>query len=323
MSTPTVSKKDNAAKRELVAFRVDEVSLVDAPAIEEDFAVIKSKDSISKNAPQHQALLSEKLNALGGKGTEIAALAGSNSPDFRVLMEKLADMSELLWQVKRDSRTLAAIAKSRDSDDEDNNGIGDALGGIAAALGALGPIIGGAVMAKQDSKVKTDEELEDAKAKKAKEDKELEDEKAKKAKASADESEEDEKAKKAKKAEDEDEDEAKAKGKTAKRFTTARMAKLASALSSLVDVMKEVDATSLSGLIDVTKGVDGGKLIAKCLRDIGVTPDSVKTLTVSQELASLQKRMSQFEAAGVTKSLGDDGKPVEKSNKESIFKGVL
>lgn len=104
-----------------------------------------------------------------------------------------------------------------------------------------------------------------------------------------------------------------------KRFTPARVAKLLNALKNISEVMKEVDADSLTDLFSVakTEPTAEAEVVSKALEPY------VQRASDASTIEALNRRIAALEATGVSKSLGGNDTPTEKSAKTSIFDNVV
>jgi len=138
---PTQEVNMNEARQRLLEIDVQEVSLVDRPANEEQFLVIKrdgggkeamsdKKDEVkqtpqagvippggdppttqpvTKQAPTHEAILAEKLAAIAKLAGDVSSGAMTMEPDM--LEEKLEALQQLSWGVRKPLTVINALAK--------------------------------------------------------------------------------------------------------------------------------------------------------------------------------------------------------------------
>lgn len=94
---------------------------------------------------------------------------------------------------------------------------------------------------------------------------------------------------------------------SAGRFTPARIEKLTGALRSLGEVLQEVGASQLADLPALLKAEqkDTGSVV-ELLKGLAV---SLPSEALEAEIRTLQKRLEELEKVGISRSLGDGGKP--------------
>lgn len=117
-------------------------------------------------------------------------------------------------------------------------------------------------------------------------------------------------------------------GANARKFSSARVGKLAAAFASIGEVLKEVGASNLGELLGIAKAEASAEaeVVTKALGEIGVSAESIAKSAGNDEVADLRARLARLESVGVSKAAGADGDTgkggVQKGDGD-LWKGVI